>query len=118
MQYVNGELVFGWNIGVDYEELSVVSNPAERYATTRQILGGLPSHLASFVRSLPAKTRTDLMGRFAAVESRGDRMVIWADLLELSAEDRSEIVDFLRMYAGRIPVSVERVLKKIMSGVD
>jgi hypothetical protein len=117
MQYVNGELVFGWNIGVDYEELSVVSNPAERFATTRHIFGGLPSHLTSFVRSLPARTRVGLMERYAAAHSRRG-LVVWADLFELDDADRAEIADFLRVYAGRIPESVVRALKKVLSVVE
>lgn len=107
MQTVNGEMVFGWNIGVDYEELSVVERPAENFATTRKIFGGLPSHLASFVNSLPG-------ARKVAFQRFANKYIVLADLLDLGDKDREIIKEFLSVYRGRIPGVVEATLRRVL----
>lgn len=108
MQTINGELVFGWNIGVDYEELSVVENPAEKFAQTRKIFGSLVPRVASFVRTLPARERE-------AFRRVAEKAKTWGDLMGISAEDKKIILEFLRIYGRRIPPSVENVLWKVVS---
>jgi hypothetical protein len=113
MQYVNGELVFGWNIGVEYEELSIVENPAEKMALTRKIFANIPSRLASFVNDLPAQGRVAVMRRVA--ESRNKR---WGEVLGLSEDDFEVIRAFLRVYKLRIPPSVVKALESLMRNLD
>lgn len=105
MQMVNGELCFEWNIGVDYEELSVVENPAEKMAMTRKILGQAP-HLRSVLNYLSPERRAG----FAIAAS--SKEITWGEIMGLDEKDRRVIDEFVDIYKNRLPIPVLTMLKK------
>ncbi len=110
MQYINGELCFEWNIGVDYEELSVVDNPAEKMAMTRKVLGNIPK-LRNVLNYLPPAQREG----FAIAAS--ERHISWGELMGLDKSDIEIIDEYVRLYGNKIPPSVLVVLKKIKEAI-
>lgn len=112
MQKINGELCFEWNIGVDYEELSVVENPAEVMATTTRILGNAPK-----LRSILPLLSNEKKAQFSITASSNIVKPLWADLIGIDEGDRRIIAKFIELYRDRFPSSVIKTLEKIFTEV-
>jgi len=112
MQEVNGQRVFAWNIGIDYEELSVVDIPAEKNATTRKVYAS--KVVAGLLERLPGIERARV-GNFARAASADevDMGAVYASLFDLDGEDLKYVRKFVELNRAYLPDYILKILGRI-----
>jgi len=111
MQKINGELCFEWNIGVDYEELSIVDNPAEEMAMTRAILGSYPV-MKTLSNYLPPQKRAGI-NVYASVKNSPK----WFEIMGIDRTDMEVVKRYFENLNYRVPPSVLRVIGRLFEEV-
>ncbi len=110
MQKINGQLCFEYNIGVTYEELSIVDRPAEEAAMTRKILGDMPR-----TREILPLLAHEKQASFHLVAS--ENKPTWAELMGIDTIALKVAAQYLEFNKGRIPASVFSVFSKTFEKV-
>ena len=91
MAKIDGKLVYEDCLGVEYQELSVVGNPADPKATTQALL------------------------RYASKQAANHNMQAAFNVIStlLDPEDQNEVARFFNMNAGKLPTSLLRLADKL-----
>jgi len=91
MAKIDGKLVYEDCLGVEYQELSVVGNPADPKATTQALL------------------------RYASKQAANHNMQAAFNVIStmLDEEDQKEVARFFNMNAGKLPTSLLRLADKL-----
>lgn len=92
MSKVDGKLVYEDCLGVEYQELSVVGNPADPKARTQALL----KHAANRARNNDVKTAFSVLSTL------------------VSQDDQTEVARFFKYNAGKLPAAMLRLADKLL----